>query len=485
MLMPLPGSGDRRRSACRAIIATLIAASMMYVSVRSAYADVSIGASAGDFLQFEIGGRSGGMAGAQVGSASGVTAQFWNPAGLASLERPQVGGMHATWLGDLKYEWVGYARPMSPSLGVGSLSVAYFHMPSIAGLDEFGAPIGDFKVYDMAVTMGLARPIGNAFSVGANAKLIRQNLATVSATGVAMDLGASVRLAGATLGAVAQNLGPNLSFDGASYPLSRQFRFGASREVAGGRVLLAADYNMPSDYYDDVRVGLEVRAHPNVSLRTGYRTEFGTADPTQGFSYGLGIQFKQLNVDYAMTPDQDFDDIHRLSFGYSFGSGGAVKEPKPQAPQEPKEAPEPEVPAPKVIAETPAPAPPKAAPKAAAPVAESKKAATPPPPSEAPAQAAAAAPVKDAEAREAAPKAAPAEYVVVLPGYPSKDSAQAEMKALELLGFKTKNAQIVKDPKRSGYSITFTRLKSKGNAQDVASDLNRMSFRALVEVVQR
>jgi hypothetical protein len=47
------------------------------------------------------------MAGAHTGVATGVTAQFWNPAGLATLTQPQVGAMHANWLQDLSYEWLG------------------------------------------------------------------------------------------------------------------------------------------------------------------------------------------------------------------------------------------------------------------------------------------------------------------------------------------------------------------------------------------
>lgn len=504
MVRPLRRTRTRQEIIVRAVLASLVSVLVVYVPVRPAYADVSVGGGAGDFLQFEIGGRSAGMGGAQVGSASGVTAQFWNPAGLSSLERPQVGGMHASWLGDLKYEWIGYARPMSPSLGVGSLSVSYFHMPSIAGVDEFGTPTGDFKVYDMAVTAGLSRPFGEHLSVGANAKMIRQTLATVSATGFAVDFGAQAKgPKGLTFGAVVQNLGPSLSFDGSSYPLSRQMRFGVSSEVAKGRVLLATDYNMPSDYYDDIRVGAEVRAHPNVSLRVGYKQEIGAVeDPQSGLSYGLGLQFKMLNLDYAMTPNEDFDNIHRLSFGYSFGAGAPENEPKQPKQEEPKEEPEPAAPkGPRVIAENDAPKAPaptaKAAPQASKTASKEPEAKESKPSKEskdavasaavaAPGESKTAAPAPAAETEAApAPKPAPTLYAVVMPGYPSKDSAEAEMKALELLGFRTKDAQILKDPKRGGYMIAFSKLKSKGNAEEMASNLQRMSFKAHVEVAQK
>lgn len=431
------------------------------------------------------------MAGAHTGIATGVTAQFWNPAALATLDRPQVGAMHATWLNDLSYEWLGYARPVSPKLGVGSVSVAYFHMPSIAGVDEYNNPTGDFKVYDLAVTFGLARPIGRGVNVGANAKLIRQNLATVSATGAAVDLGTSATIRGTTIGAVIQNLGPSLSFDGAPYPLPQQIKFGASRGFLKNKLLVAADYNMPRDYYNDVRVGTEFRAHQNVSLRLGYRHELGSeGDPSNGLSYGLGLHYSQLQVDYAMTPSNDFDNIHRLSFGYSFGSGGEERKPEKPKPEPKKKTPPPPAPTgPAVIAaakapKTPPPAAAKAAPQQAA---EPQVVAQSPAqvPAQAPAQqtVAKAAPAPVTPRVEEAPKPAeppkPVGYDVVLPGYASKESAQAELKALELLGFRIKDAQIVQGSS-GAYQVMLSRMKSKSSADDMAASLSRMSFRAIV-----
>lgn len=498
MLRPIQGAlGGKRIRSARHLGVTLIAV-FLYLGVRPAYADVSVGGTAGSFLQFEVGGRPSGMGGAQVGTAAGIMAQYWNPAALAALDQPQVGAMHAAWLQDLKYEWLGYARPMSPKLGVGSLSLAYFHLPSINGVDAFGNPTGEFKVYDMALTAGLARNLGRGISVGANLKVIRQNLATVSAMGPAMDLGAMATWRGTSFGAVAQNLGPSVSFSGStSYPLPRQYRLGLSRAVADGRVLLATDYNMPSNYYNDVRFGAEVRAHPNISLRMGYRRELGAGDdPANGMSYGLGINFRQMNVDYAMTPSNDFDDVHRLSFGYSFGSGPSEKEPKPK----PKKKPEEKKPAPPAPTGPPVivRAEPKAAPQKPIKAAEEtpKAVAIAPTPSPAASIPQAPTPQPSAPAPAPPPQAAPpvtpapqaasmTEFLVVLPGFSSKESAQAEVKALELLGFRTKDAHIDKDSKRGGYVITLSRMKSKGKADEMASSLQRMSFRAVVDIAQK
>ncbi len=436
------------------------------VWVRPVNADIAVGASSADFLSFEIGGKSAGMAGAQTGIASGVTAQFWNPAALATLNQSQVGAMHANWLQDLSYEWLGIAKPMG-SLGVGSLSVAYFHTPGIQGVDEFDNPTGEFKVYDVALTAGLARALTSGISIGANAKMFRQSLGAVSATAPAVDFGIRSVIAGTTLGAAVQNLGPEMSFDGAAYPMPRQIRLGAGHAFLNDRIQLAADYNIPRDYYKDLRVGTEVRAHPNVSLRVGYRREFGTTnDPATGLSYGLGLHFHQLELDYALTPSDQFDDVHRLSFGYSFGTSSDERKP---------ETPKPSPPSP------PAPAPPRVIASAApvnppAPVKPAPAASALPPAASAPAMEAPA-PAKPAKQR-------PAEFDVVLPGYSTESSAQAEMKALQLLGFRVKDAIIERTP-QNGYRIRLARVRSRNNADDMAASLARMSFRAVVEVAQR
>ncbi len=485
-MIPAPFSGSRLGSLHRSrwSVCVVLLLAFLYGFVRPARADVAIGTSSASFLNFEIGARSSGMAGTGIGFGSGVTSQFWNPAFLADLNRPEVGGMHASWMGDLNFEWLGYARPVSPTLGVGSISVAYFHMPSIAGVDQFDNPTGEFRVYDMAVTAGLARPLTRAISAGLNVKMLRQSLAGVSGTGAAVDFGTRARYAGTTFGASVQNLGPSLSLNGSPYPLPRQIRFGLSRGFYGDRVTLAADYNIPRDYYKDIRVGTEIRPYQLVSLRFGYRKELGsTGDPSTGISFGVGLHVKQLSLDYAMTPSSVFDDVHRLSFGYSFGGGGEERPPEPKKPEE-QPAPPPPPTGPKVIARATPPKRAPAAPQAAPSTTQASAAKA------APTQVAAAIgpvqgpmPAPDASASSPAPSKSVL-YDVVLGAFQSEDGAKSELKALEILGFSVKDARISALP-GGGYRLSVARFGSRKSADDLAASLSKMSFQPHVEVAQR
>src|SRR6185436_6961557 len=402
-----------------------------------------------------------------------------NPSLLSGMTRSQASMMHATWLGNLQYEWIGYARPLGPQKGVGSVSVAYFHMPSISGVDEFDNPTGEFKVYDMALTVGYARPVMKGITLGANAKLIRQTLATVSGTGGAVDLGASARIAGATLGATVQNLGPDISFGGGSYTLPQLARFGVSHPFFTDRLLLAADYTMPKTYYNDVRVGAELRPNPILAVRLGYRRVAGTRDdPSTGLSFGLGAHYGPVNLDYAMTPDNGFADIHRLSFGYTFG-GTDQRPEKPEPKKEPAQPAKPK--GPPVIVSAPAPK------KAAEP--EVKAEAKPEPHSEprgveTVAQAPAPKPEPKPEPKAEPKPSAPDQYEVVLGSYQSETSAQAELKALRILGFQLKDA-VVTPSAGGGYRLSLARLNSKGKADQLAASLVALSFSPKVEVARR
>jgi cell division protein FtsN len=215
-------------------------------------------------------------------------------------------------------------------------------------------------------------------------------------------------------------------------------------------------------------------------VRVGYRRVEGTSDdPSTGFSFGLGAHYGPVNLDYAMTPDNGFADIHRLSFGYTFG-GTEAKPEKPEPKKEPVRPPQPK--GPPVIVSAPAP-------KKAAPEPERKpevKAEPAPKPAETLVR---ATEVEKSAPAPSAPKVAPKpsapdQYEVVLGSYQSETSAQSELKALRILGFQLKDAVVTQGP-NGGYMLSLARLNSKAKADDLAKSLIALSFTPRVEIARR
>ena len=83
----------------------LIAAFLL--SVTSINAQTEFGKYAGEFMAIGIGGRPLGMGGAFTGVADDVTSGYYNPAGLANLNYPQLSLMHSEQFGELvNYDYV-------------------------------------------------------------------------------------------------------------------------------------------------------------------------------------------------------------------------------------------------------------------------------------------------------------------------------------------------------------------------------------------
>ncbi len=65
------------------------------------------------FLKIGVGARPLGMGGGYIAIADDVNAIYWNPGGLAQLRKKEISAMHNEWIDDIKYEFVGYAVPLT------------------------------------------------------------------------------------------------------------------------------------------------------------------------------------------------------------------------------------------------------------------------------------------------------------------------------------------------------------------------------------
>src|SRR5881397_2293255 len=72
-----------------------------------------VGTRGANFLEIGVGARALGLAGAYTGVAEGVTALYWNPAGIAELEGPAAALSIAKLYGDLgiKHNFAGGVLP--------------------------------------------------------------------------------------------------------------------------------------------------------------------------------------------------------------------------------------------------------------------------------------------------------------------------------------------------------------------------------------
>lgn len=317
--------------------------------------DVSkVGTTAASFLEIEVGSRAVGMGGAFVAVADDATAIFWNPAGLARLPRGEVILLHTQWLADLNFDFAAIALPLGGfgTFGASITSLTTEDMMVRTVLEPEGT--GEkFSMGDLSVAISYAKSLSDRFSIGFNAKYIRQNIWHMSASSFAIDIGTifTTQFNDMKIGMSISNFGAKMRLEGndtfVNYDVAPQqegsndripaylqtdkfalpllFRVGLAMNVlkiGNNRLTVAADAAHPNDNTEYVNLGMEYVFNNMVSLRFGYKNIF-TRDNEEGLTAGAGLKYKlagtvHLKIDYAYQEFGRLDNAQRFSLGLEF-----------------------------------------------------------------------------------------------------------------------------------------------------------------------
>ena len=79
----------------------------------------NVGTRAMTFLKIGVGAKAISMGESQVADADDLYATYWNPAGLAQLQRPQLGLMHNEWFEGINHQFIGFAQPLGNAGALG------------------------------------------------------------------------------------------------------------------------------------------------------------------------------------------------------------------------------------------------------------------------------------------------------------------------------------------------------------------------------
>ena len=188
-----------------------LTAALLFSASSLNFSQTVISKYAGEFMSIGIGGRPLGMGGAFVGIANDVTAGYYNPAGLANINYPQISLMHSEQFGNLvNYDYAAVGIPFGQDMSFG-LSIMRLGVDGIpdtrnALIDgQTGVLINDinniyarldysriteFSNQDWAIYLTFSKRQTDKFYWGANVKIIKRDIAEFSATGVGFDVGA-------------------------------------------------------------------------------------------------------------------------------------------------------------------------------------------------------------------------------------------------------------------------------------------------------
>ena len=274
------------------------------------------------FLKIGVGAEAMSMGESQVAATDDLYASYWNPAGLARLQQPQLALMHNEWFAGINHEFVGFALPLK---GAGTLGVSasFLSFGELQGRDREGNETTIFPSLRCG-TDPLVCPRLWEFSrfrcereISAPSRLL-----TKAGTGIAFDLGGLYNFPETplSLGFNAQHVGPRVKFVEEAFGLPFTFRLGAAYRLWNDAFILTTDIIRPSDNDIAIGVGAGYTIGNILQLRTGYKYKIGGNDlgAISGLTGGFGLTLLRFQIDYALVPFGVLGLTHRFSLVANF-----------------------------------------------------------------------------------------------------------------------------------------------------------------------
>ena len=309
-----------------------------------------------EFLNIGAGARGLAMGGAVISNQEDVYAPMWNPAGLTGVEQDWQGAaMHAEYFESIaKYDYIAFAKPLDNKGGVLGISLVRLGVDNILNTTQMIDPEGNID-YDKITKFSQADYAGiisygfhpggdHRLSIGVNAKMVYRNVGKfASGFGFGFDIGALYKndngwqfggmLRDATttvnvwkinqkeLSTVVNgeefnpapedkleitspklNMGVSKVFD-----IHRDFQLlpeaGLNVDFAKTAALISTDFASITPY-----AGAELKYQDLFFIRLGvnrFQTITDIEDLRRKVSFqpsaGIGIQYKGLTLDYAIT----------------------------------------------------------------------------------------------------------------------------------------------------------------------------------------
>lgn len=229
---------------------------LMFMAVpKDTYAQ---GEAAVPFLLLAPDSRFGAIGESGTGLADNSAAIFWNPSGIAFLTGTEVSITHSNWLPqfnlDLFYDYLTFRTYIPDLSGSVTASVTYMNFGEFVRTLEGGPePVGTFRAFDAALTLGYATKLGTDWGLGFNFRLIHSRLSDQptgeeqgkgTATSVSFDVSGMWRPAylnifgwelenRLSIGANLSNLGPKITYidQAQSDPIPTNFRLGFAFQI--------------------------------------------------------------------------------------------------------------------------------------------------------------------------------------------------------------------------------------------------------------
>lgn len=307
----------------RSSIITIILIVSVSLAAAPALAADGPGTTGALYLRLPVSTRSIAMGEASAALPGDPFGWVTNPGARRHGRTMGIGLFHSQWALETYYDNASFEAPLGGMFTLHA-GLTYLSAPEVQGYDLTGLPTQSLKNSDFQGIVGITVEPVEYLGIGMNVKYFQEVIADWTASGAAVDLGASARLVetGLSAGVSVLNIGQKVAFITHEAELPLTVRAGAAwrRTVVPGALSLTLAADAVAPIHEDIypALGAEIEIRETFCLRAGFNGDPGLED--SGFSAGGGIRLaKRLLIDYAWTPYGDLGDFHRISVWFGLG----------------------------------------------------------------------------------------------------------------------------------------------------------------------
>lgn len=143
-----------------------------------------------NFLNLNGTARQASLGGNVLTLMDDINQPIWNPSVINSNLNKQLSVSYMNYLADVNMGTASYAHKLNDKIGIFHTSISYLNYGSFVGADENGVETGDFRAYDLSLTLGYSIKIPNSnLYIGSNLKVINSVIENYSSFGLGGDVG--------------------------------------------------------------------------------------------------------------------------------------------------------------------------------------------------------------------------------------------------------------------------------------------------------
>jgi len=280
------------------------------------YSQSGEGGEPGAFMKNGFGARGSALGNSFTAISNDVSAIFYNPAGLSSVEGIQVLGMYSNLFGNvqgLNYGNLGVSKNFE--FGTLGLGVIYSSVLDIPYVESVTGPSAEtFSDNEMAVMLCFSRRVTENLQIGFNGKIIRHSIAGLEANGFGLDVALLTTFSDKLkAGLMLQDaIGAKVVLNGREDVYVSKFKFGIGYTPISA-LTISPELMITGNKKVLFSIGSEYDVYKNmIKLRGGYNSVQDAP------SFGVGLKYSQINLDYSYSRNGDLGNVNKFGFIINF-----------------------------------------------------------------------------------------------------------------------------------------------------------------------